>query len=618
MKASIIFVDPTVANYQTLLQGVNPDAQVVVLDTERSGIAQITETLAHSQNITAVHLLSHGSAGNLHLGSDILNTDNLEKFSSQLQQWGASLTENADILLYGCDVAAGVTGANFIQNLSSLTGADIAASNDLTGNPDLGGDWDLEITTDAIEADIPLAEEARDSYEYVLANYNVTVATDDGTGGTANTLSWAILQANTNPGDDTITLNTNVRLTGTPTQLIDSNIAFIGNNFSVSGDVNNDGTNNAGDDRPFFIKSGTVSFANMTITGGRGQGGDGGTGSDGGGGAAGMGGGIFIYDGAVAIDNVTFASNQATGGNGGGGNVGGNGAGGGGIGGNGGPGQPGGGLSGPGIGGIGDGDGQGAGVAGFGGAGGALGFGGFGGGSRGNLTTGQGTFGGSGQGGLGQGGGGAGLGGAILIRQGSLTLNNTTFNNNTATGGTGWQSGQGKGGAIFAMQSTTNNGSNQNQMPTALPIVSIYNSPSFSGNSATNHAGTATDNANFYAIINNAPTAANQTVSTNEDTDYTFIPTDFNFSDADSDTLQTVKITQLPTLGALQLSGVNVTLNQEILFADINVGNLKFIPVVDANGTNYDNFQFQVSDGKVYSLNAYTTTVDVTPVRASL
>ncbi|GAB4305072.1 MAG: hypothetical protein Fur0025_47020 [Oscillatoriaceae cyanobacterium] len=210
MKASIIFVDPTVANYQTLLQGANPDAQVVVLDTERSGIAQITETLAHSQNISEIHLLTHGSPGSLYLGSDIFNTENLEKYRSQLQQWQAALTPNADILIYGCNVAEGATGQAFIQQLANLTKADIAASDDLTGK---GGDWELEIVTGNIESEIAVDAQTAEDYEYTLANYDVTVATDDGTGGTTNTLSWAILQANNSVGvDDTITLQTNVRL----------------------------------------------------------------------------------------------------------------------------------------------------------------------------------------------------------------------------------------------------------------------------------------------------------------------------------------------------------------------------------------------------------------------
>uniref|UniRef100_UPI00403FC1AE hypothetical protein n=1 Tax=Microcoleus sp. OTE_8_concoct_300 TaxID=2964710 RepID=UPI00403FC1AE len=116
----------------------------------------------------------------------------------------------------------------------------------------------------------------------------------------ANTLSWAINQANTATGDDTITLANNVRFTAAPTIAIDSNIVINGGGFRVSGDVNNNGTNDSGDVRPFFIKSGGVTLSNLTITGGRAQGGNG---FGGGGGAAGMGGGLFIFDGTVTLSN---------------------------------------------------------------------------------------------------------------------------------------------------------------------------------------------------------------------------------------------------------------------------------------------------------------------------
>lgn len=68
-----------------------------------------------------------------------------------LQQWRSALTENADILLYDCDVAAGETGMTFIERLSLLVGADVAASTDKTGNTALGGDWELEKSTGSIE-----------------------------------------------------------------------------------------------------------------------------------------------------------------------------------------------------------------------------------------------------------------------------------------------------------------------------------------------------------------------------------------------------------------------------------------------------------------------------------
>ncbi|MGB3266797.1 MAG: DUF4347 domain-containing protein, partial [Microcoleus sp.] len=523
MTKQIIFVDTSVQDYQSLIEDAK-GAETIIVDDKRSGIEQITQALADQKDIEAVHILSHGSEGNIKLGSDLLNQDELAQFSSQIKQWGNALTEKGDILLYGCDVAKGESGNNFVNKLSALTQADVAASENLTGNTASGGDWDLEIATGKIEAAVPFNPEAMQEYDYVLANFNVTVATDDGTGTVAGTLSKAILDANAAADNDTITLQTNVTVTGVMKTLINSNIDFIGNTNSVSG---------GSTFRPFFVKSGTVNFSNMTISQANAKGGD--TGSAGGG--AGMGGGLFIYDGTIGISNVTFSNNQAQGGrsqisdgfggggmfgngggpfgggggmfgngvnasdsNGGNGGYGGSGAYGGfagngsigytsiataaGFGGGGGGGGGGGDFNTGGGGGFGGGGGGGQfAPGGFGGGGGFRGNGGYGGGGGGTYAGVGATPGFGGGNGY---GGGAGLGGALFIRQGSLTLNNTIFTNNTATGGTGANPGRGKGGAIFVMQSLTNTNGNNQGMPTTLPTVT--GTDVFFGSTANNAA----------------------------------------------------------------------------------------------------------------------------------
>ena len=112
--------------------------------------------------------------------------------------------------------------------------------------------------------------------------------------------------------------------------------------------------------------------------------------------------------------------------------------------------------------------------------------------------------------------------------------------------------------------------------------------------------------------VNDAPTAASSTVTTSENTTYSFNVADFNFSDVDGEALVSIKITSLETVGRLQLSGSDVTPDQIIVAADIS--NLTYAPVADAYGTGYDSFQFTVNDGTVDSAAAYTMTVDVISV----
>jgi hypothetical protein len=120
--------------------------------------------------------------------------------------------------------------------------------------------------------------------------------------------------------------------------------------------------------------------------------------------------------------------------------------------------------------------------------------------------------------------------------------------------------------------------------------------------------------------VNDAPAGTSTTVTTLEDTDYTFAAADFGFTDPNdtpANALSAVKITTLPTAGGLQLSGVAVSAGQMVSVTDISAGNLKFSPLANANGAAYASFTFQVQDdggGTDLDAVARTMTIDVSPV----
>ncbi|MDF5707991.1 MAG: Calx-beta domain-containing protein [Nostoc sp. S4] len=166
---NIIFIDSEVIDYQSLVAGVTPGSEVVILDHTRDGLTQITEFLAGCKpnSVQSIHIVSHGSEGSLQLGSTYLSLTNLNSYANQLRKWTTVLTDNADILLYGCDVANG-EGTKFVQILSRITGADVAASNNKTGSAALGGDWDLEVKTGKIEASLAFQPEVIQAYKSIL------------------------------------------------------------------------------------------------------------------------------------------------------------------------------------------------------------------------------------------------------------------------------------------------------------------------------------------------------------------------------------------------------------------------------------------------------------------
>ncbi len=183
--SSVVFVDGAIGDHQSLVNDLlpaDPNAQdmrvVILLDPAQDGVEQITGVLAGLKEIDAVHIFSHGSAGSLRLGATHLDGNNLNDYARQLNNWGDSLREGADILLYGCNVAAGQWGVGFVEKLSALTGADIAASDDLTGSAQLGGDWELEYATSPLDASSYLAPSLLANVSSVLADFSVTNTTE--------------------------------------------------------------------------------------------------------------------------------------------------------------------------------------------------------------------------------------------------------------------------------------------------------------------------------------------------------------------------------------------------------------------------------------------------------
>ena len=169
-RRDIMVVDTSVAGWQDLISDLAPGTETILIDGTKGGIAQLAQALEGQTGIEAIHILSHGDTGMIKLGTDTLTGDALAAYADSLSVIGQSLSEQGDILLYGCLVGEGGEGQAFVDALANLTGADIAASDDLTGASDLGGDWDLEIITGDIEATTPLSSVAMNNFAGVLAN----------------------------------------------------------------------------------------------------------------------------------------------------------------------------------------------------------------------------------------------------------------------------------------------------------------------------------------------------------------------------------------------------------------------------------------------------------------
>ncbi|NER26898.1 MAG: DUF4347 domain-containing protein [Symploca sp. SIO1C4] len=161
----LVVIDQKVGDYKILAAGVKSGAKVLILDSHRDGVEQITVALQEHIEISSIHIVSHGSPGCLYLGNSQLSLDTLNQYAPQLRSWFSPA-----LLLYGCNVACKDAGVEFIERLNQLTGAKIAASATPTGNKALGGNWELEVTTDEMAVSLAFAIALQESYSGVLAS----------------------------------------------------------------------------------------------------------------------------------------------------------------------------------------------------------------------------------------------------------------------------------------------------------------------------------------------------------------------------------------------------------------------------------------------------------------
>ncbi len=206
-------IDTQVAGAAELIADIERQQQagrpivIVRVEAGDDGITAVSNALADLQSndtaVSAIHVIGHGDVNGTNLGTTRIDLSALRSRALEFANWSTSLTANADLLLYGCDVAGGVSGLALTQGLAQLTGADVAASNDLTGAAQMGGDWILEYQTGQIETSVAISASTQLVWNHVLATFTVTNVNDSGAGS----LRQAISDANAAGGADTINFN---------------------------------------------------------------------------------------------------------------------------------------------------------------------------------------------------------------------------------------------------------------------------------------------------------------------------------------------------------------------------------------------------------------------------
>ena len=225
-RREVVVVDPRVPDEQILLSGLQPGTQVVMLSASSDALTQIADALAGPAQTTDVHILGHGSAGQMLLGDGILDTTTLASDSAAVSRLAGELGPDSDLLLYGCQTGAGTPGTALVEALAQATGMAVAASSNYVGSASLGGGWQLDVTSGKIDAASVLSQASLAEYPDRLNGPSLTPTTLPGgilgqsytetlsaTGGTAP-VTYAVSAGSLPTG---LTLNTTTGvISGTP------------------------------------------------------------------------------------------------------------------------------------------------------------------------------------------------------------------------------------------------------------------------------------------------------------------------------------------------------------------------------------------------------------------
>jgi len=199
----LAFVDMSVDGAQQLVEGLRAEQsagraiEVIQIQAGDDGLRVITETLARYQDVQGVHVFSHGDDQGLTIGTARLDASTLTAHMQDIASWSAAMAADGDLLLYGCNLAGSSAGRALVNDLALLSGADVAASTNLTGAAALGGDWVLEYRQGVIDT----AAFSAESWQHTLA----TVTFQEGVNGYTGTQDTYLemLSGGTNNGAKT-------------------------------------------------------------------------------------------------------------------------------------------------------------------------------------------------------------------------------------------------------------------------------------------------------------------------------------------------------------------------------------------------------------------------------
>ncbi|MDH2348678.1 VCBS domain-containing protein, partial [Bradyrhizobium sp. SSUT77] len=200
-KREIAFIDCGVDDLATLLAGIRPDVEPILLSNDEPAPRQMVRAVRGREGqLHKIHVIAHGRSGEVSFGAGPLSLDTMGECAAELADVGRMLRDGA-FQLWSCEVAQGARGMAFVNALARATGARVAATSGVVGSAARGGHWELEVRADSSGARAPLTASGIDNYGCVMANNNDSTGVDNITQTSGNDTITITLQADIQAND---------------------------------------------------------------------------------------------------------------------------------------------------------------------------------------------------------------------------------------------------------------------------------------------------------------------------------------------------------------------------------------------------------------------------------
>ena len=128
-KREIAFIDRGVDDLATLLAGIRPDVEPILLSNDEPAPRQMARAVQGREGqLDAIHVIAHGRPGEVSFSAGALTVETIDQYAADLAAAGAAVGSHGDLRLWSCAVAHGERGAAFIDAVARASNMYVTAA----------------------------------------------------------------------------------------------------------------------------------------------------------------------------------------------------------------------------------------------------------------------------------------------------------------------------------------------------------------------------------------------------------------------------------------------------------------------------------------------------------